>query len=163
MKRGIVELADIVIVINKADGDLAPAAARAVADYRHAIGLLRPIAGERADVVAVSALRGEGIDTVRALIERRAAALAASGALERRRAQQAQAALWREIGEGLIEALKEDADVARHLASARSRRRRPHPHPDRRRPRRPRAIPPRVADVIRRAQVEAGIELSLSV
>ncbi len=116
IKRGIVELADIVIV-TKADGDLAPAAARAVADYRHAIGLLRPTAGERADVVAVSALRGEGIDAVRALIERRAAALKASGALERRRAQQAQAALWREIGEGLIEALKEDADVARHLAA----------------------------------------------
>src|SRR5690606_38944762 len=32
IKRGIMELADV-IVVNKADGDLAPAASRAVADY----------------------------------------------------------------------------------------------------------------------------------
>ena len=41
IKRGIMELADLVVV-NKADGDLAPAAGRAVADYKNAIHLLRP-------------------------------------------------------------------------------------------------------------------------
>ena len=41
IKRGIVELADIVLV-NKADGELAATAGRTVADYRSALRLLRP-------------------------------------------------------------------------------------------------------------------------
>ena len=41
IKRGIVELADLV-VINKADGELLAAALRAQADYRAALQLLRP-------------------------------------------------------------------------------------------------------------------------
>ena len=41
IKRGIVELADLVVV-NKADGELLAAARRAQADYRAALQLLRP-------------------------------------------------------------------------------------------------------------------------
>ena len=41
VKRGIVELADVVVV-NKADGDLAAAAERSAADYANALHLLRP-------------------------------------------------------------------------------------------------------------------------
>jgi LAO/AO transport system kinase len=114
MKRGIVELADLIIV-TKADGDLAPAAARAVADYAHAIRLLRPAAEPGAAVLAVSALEGRGIDAVLDHIERRGAALGASGALAVRRAGQARAALWRELGEGLLDALKTDAALAQRL------------------------------------------------
>ncbi|PWC95248.1 methylmalonyl Co-A mutase-associated GTPase MeaB, partial [Azospirillum sp. TSO5] len=40
IKKGIVELADLVVV-NKADGDLAATARHTVADYRHALALLR--------------------------------------------------------------------------------------------------------------------------
>ncbi len=114
MKRGIVELADLVIV-TKADGDLEAASQRAVADYRHALHLLRPAAADGAEVLAVSALLGRGVDVVLDRVERRAAALAAAGTLAERRARQAQAALWREIGEGLTEALKGDAGVTRLL------------------------------------------------
>lgn len=110
IKRGIVELADLVIV-TKADGDLAPAAQRAVADYRHALRLLRSD-GAAPEVLAVSAHEGRGIDAVAAAVTRRAEAMAASGAVARRRRAQAQAALWAEIGEGLIEALRSDAAVA---------------------------------------------------
>lgn len=39
MKRGIVEMADLVVV-NKADGDLLPAARRMAADYTSALKLL---------------------------------------------------------------------------------------------------------------------------
>ena len=39
MKRGIVEMADL-IVVNKADGDLLPAARRMAADYTSALKLL---------------------------------------------------------------------------------------------------------------------------
>ena len=41
VKRGIMEMADVLIV-NKADGDLAAAATRTAADYSNALRLLRP-------------------------------------------------------------------------------------------------------------------------
>ncbi len=109
MKRGNLELADFVIV-TKCDGDLEPAARRAAADYGHALHLLRGAA--ETSVVAVSALMGQGIDTLAAALERRAQELAAAGVLAQRRARQAAAALWREIGAGLMDALRNDAAVA---------------------------------------------------
>ncbi|HKY65292.1 MAG TPA: methylmalonyl Co-A mutase-associated GTPase MeaB, partial [Acidimicrobiales bacterium] len=70
IKRGIMELADV-IVVNKADGDLLPAARRAVADHRHAVHLLRPKhPGWTVPVLAVSALHGTGIDEVWTEVER---------------------------------------------------------------------------------------------
>jgi LAO/AO transport system kinase len=64
IKRGIIELADV-IAVNKADGDLLPAAKRAVADQRHAVHLLRPKhPGWTVPVIAMSALHGTGVDDV---------------------------------------------------------------------------------------------------
>src|SRR3546814_2838316 len=64
IKKGIVELADAVIV-NKADGDLKPAADRAAAEYYAALGLLRaPNPEWRPPVLRCSALTGEGIAAV---------------------------------------------------------------------------------------------------
>ena len=114
IKKGIVELADL-LVVNKADGDLKAAALRAVADYRHAVRLLRPAAEGDAPVLAVSALERQGIDKVWQTVERELAAQRRSGARDRRRAAQAQAALWSEIGEGLIDLFKADARVAKRL------------------------------------------------
>src|SRR3546814_21023194 len=45
IKRGIVELADLVVV-NTADGDLAAQAGRTASDYAHALRLLRPTSAE---------------------------------------------------------------------------------------------------------------------
>jgi LAO/AO transport system kinase len=116
IKKGIVELADLLIV-NKADGDLEPAAMRAVADYRHAVRLLHPPSdATAAAVVAVSALERRGIEALWQSVAQRVAALQASGALQRRRAEQARAHLWSEIGEGLIELFKADPKVAARLA-----------------------------------------------
>src|SRR5579871_3227535 len=64
LKRGIIELADLVLV-NKADGDLAAHARRAAAEYANAVHLIRPAHAEwRVAVRAVSALTGDGIDRV---------------------------------------------------------------------------------------------------
>jgi len=41
IKRGIVELADLILV-NKADGEMLEAAGLTAADYQHALRLLRP-------------------------------------------------------------------------------------------------------------------------
>ncbi|HTZ76392.1 MAG TPA: methylmalonyl Co-A mutase-associated GTPase MeaB [Stellaceae bacterium] len=115
LKKGIVELADLILV-NKADGDLKAAASRAVADYRHALRLLRPPApGWTAEVHGVSALTREGLPEVWALVEKHRAVMAKSGELKRRRADQARAALWREIGEGLLDAFRASRSIAAKL------------------------------------------------
>ncbi|HEY5211375.1 MAG TPA: methylmalonyl Co-A mutase-associated GTPase MeaB [Stellaceae bacterium] len=116
IKKGIVELADLVIV-NKDDGDLAPAARRAVADYRHALRLLTPAAGADAvDALAVSSLEERGFDKVWGIAVARLDAARASGAFAARRRAQALAALWRDIGDGLMDLFRADETAARLLS-----------------------------------------------
>jgi LAO/AO transport system kinase len=113
IKRGIIELADLVLV-NKADGDLLPAARRAVADYRQALHLQRPKhPGWSPPVMAVSALHGTGIDEAWAEVEKLSAHLRASGALDALRSAQAAAWMWDEIRERLVESFRADEAVAR--------------------------------------------------
>jgi LAO/AO transport system kinase len=115
IKRGIVELADLLIV-NKADGDLEAAARRAVADYRQALALLRADGQRpRAEVVAISALERRGLDEVERILAERGKAMAANGDRQRRRGDQAKAALWAEVGEALLERLKDDARIKARL------------------------------------------------
>jgi LAO/AO transport system kinase len=115
IKRGIMELADLVVV-TKADGDLAPAAGRSVADYRNALGLLRPRWQHwRAEVLACSAATGSGIAEVWDALERFASALGDAGEISAHRAAQARNALWSELRSGLIDRLAADPEVAIRL------------------------------------------------
>ena len=121
MKRGIVELADLILV-NKSDGELAAAAGRTAADYRHALHLLRaPTPGWTPEVRQCSALSGAGIAEVWQTVERFRQALDADGQLQRRRSEQAKAALHQELSESLLAALRSDPDVARRLADLEKR------------------------------------------
>jgi GTPase len=118
LKRGTIELADL-ILINKADGTLLDHARRAAAEYANALHLIRPAVPEwQVAVRAVSALTGDGVDAVWDDVARFRAALAASGACawERRRAEQARAALWAEIGDGLVEHFRAAPAIAARLA-----------------------------------------------
>jgi len=116
IKRGIMELADV-IVVNKADGDLLPAAQRAVADYRHAVHLLRPKhPGWTVPVVTASALSGTGVDDAWAEVERFHAHLGEGDGLARLRAGQSVAWMWTEVRERLVESLRRDEHVAKRLA-----------------------------------------------
>jgi LAO/AO transport system kinase len=115
IKRGVVELADLILV-NKADGELAAAAHRSAADYASAVQLLRPPLQEwEVPVYAVSALEGIGIREVWDDVARFRAALEQSGAWSKRRAEQSRAALWSEIGDGLLERFRAAPAVARRL------------------------------------------------
>jgi LAO/AO transport system kinase len=117
IKRGVVELADLVLV-NKADGELATAARRSAADYASAMRLLRPPLPEwQVPVRTVSALEGTGIKEVWDDVARFRAALEQSGAWSRRRAEQARAALWSEIGDSLLEHFRSAPAVARRVAA----------------------------------------------
>jgi len=115
IKRGIIELADLILV-NKADGDLADHAQRAAAEYANALRLIRPAHAEWGVAVrAVSALTGTGIGTVWDDVARFHAALEASGAWGRRRAGQARAALWAEIGDALLARFRAAPAIAQRL------------------------------------------------
>ena len=117
IKRGVVELADLVL-INKADGELAAAARRSAADYASAMRLLRPPLPEwQVPVRAVSALEGTGIKEVWDDVASFRAALEQSGAWSRRRAEQARAALWSEIGDSLLEHFRAAPAVGPRLAA----------------------------------------------
>src|SRR5215831_6237277 len=117
IKRGVVELADLVLV-NKADGELAAAAHRAAADYASAMGLIRPRCSEwQVPVRAISALEGIGIREVWDDVARFRAALEQTGAWSRRRAEQARAALWSEIGDSLLDHFRAAPGVAERLAA----------------------------------------------
>src|SRR5262245_50358875 len=89
VKRGIVELADIVVV-NKADGPLADVARHTAADYSHALHFVRPQTDVwEPKVLTASALEGEGIADVWSTVEEYISAARHAGEFERRRAEQA--------------------------------------------------------------------------
>ena len=115
IKRGIMELADL-IVVNKADGDLIPAARRAQIEYKTALHLMRPKnAAWTPHVLLASALKGEGLAEVWRAAQDHHEALLGAGELDRLRAGQARAWMWTEIREGLFAALKADEGAARLL------------------------------------------------
>jgi LAO/AO transport system kinase len=117
IKRGVVELADLV-VINKADGELLAAARRAQADYRAALQLLRPPTPVWApEVLACSALHEDGIDAVWQAVARQRQALEDSGELAAKRARQVGSWLWAEVQAALADALRADPATADLLAS----------------------------------------------
>jgi LAO/AO transport system kinase len=115
IKRGIMELADLVL-INKADGELLAAARRAAADYRNALRLLQPRSPDwQVPVAMCSALTGDGIADAWQTILDYQQALSASGEIERRRARQSCAWLWQETADNLLAQLKSDPDIRRRL------------------------------------------------
>jgi len=115
IKRGIMELADLVLV-NKADGNLEALAKRSVQDYRNALALLHPRSpGWKVEVQTCSALTGAGIEDVWQTIERYRAACESGGVLAERRAEQARSWMWAELQDELIADLKDDPEVSQRL------------------------------------------------
>ena len=115
IKRGIVELADLVLV-NKADGALAAHAERTAAEYANALRLLRPRSPHwKVPVRTCSALTGSGVADVWSQVEKYRASMLDSGEVSARRAQQLRSWLWSEVSAELIDALKADADIKRRL------------------------------------------------
>jgi LAO/AO transport system kinase len=107
LKKGILEIADLILV-NKADGDLAAAAERAVGEYGAALHLLRAASPHwTTEIMAVSAMEGRNIDGAWDAIGRFRKAMGEAGAIAARREEQARVALWSELGEGLMAQLRQ--------------------------------------------------------
>ena len=106
IKRGIMELADLVLV-NKADGDQANLASQTVSDYRAALHFMQARTPSwTPQVEACSALNNTNIETAWSVVTECRQALVASGELTTLRAQQARAWMWAETAEMLIAGLK---------------------------------------------------------
>lgn len=102
IKKGIVELADLVIV-NKADGDLFTQAKRVRSDYSAALRMLHPPTSHwQPKVITCSALKNEGIDTIWDAATSFEAIMQDSGELEKKRSLQAVSWMWKEIKETLL-------------------------------------------------------------
>jgi LAO/AO transport system kinase len=115
IKRGIMELADL-ILINKADGERVAAARRSVADYRNALQLMQPRSRHwQVPVEMCSARNGDGIAETWQIILDYQRALSTSGEIGQRRAAQARSWLWQETTNRLLNLLKTHPEVRRHL------------------------------------------------
>ena len=117
IKRGAMELADVVI-ITKADGDLAQAATRALADYRAALSLIRPKhPGIAVEIFKTSAMTGEGIAEVWSAVQQIWTHMSGKGILQGLRHEQARAWFWNEVRAVLAEAIETDPDIGRHATA----------------------------------------------
>jgi len=115
VKRGIMEIADLILV-NKADGDLAAAANRTCADYAGALNLLRrrpqdpdgfPCAR------AVSAVTGTGLEAAWTDMQALADWRRSEGHWDARRHAQARHWFEEEVRHGLLAQLRDGAAAAR--------------------------------------------------
>jgi len=115
IKRGIMELADLILV-NKADDEMQALAGRSAAEYRNALRLLHPRSVNwKVEVQTCSARDGIGIKEAWDTVLKHRAVLESSGQLMDRRAAQAGDWLWSEVSDSLIAALQNDAEVRKHI------------------------------------------------
>ena len=118
LKKGIVELADM-IAVNKADGDNIARAKLAAGDYRAALNILVPhSASWMPPVITYSALTGNGIDELWKNVIAHRDAMTASGELAQRRREQQVKWMWSMLEERLTARLRGDPAVRPKLRAA---------------------------------------------
>ena len=118
LKKGIVELADM-IAVNKADGDNIARARIAAAEYRAALNILKPQSETWSPpVVTYSALTGDGIAELWAQVVAHKEKMGATGELAARRREQQVKWMWTMLEERLTARLRSDPAVRGKLKAA---------------------------------------------
>ena len=108
LKKGVVELADL-IAVNKADGDNLVGAKAAAAEYRAALHILSPRSPNwTPPVLTYSALTGDGVAALWANVLDHRVKLTASGELASRRGEQQVKWMWSMLEERLFAPLRSD-------------------------------------------------------
>ena len=119
IKRGLFEVTDI-LVVNKADGDLAAAARRSVADYAAALRLLHPAhsgeSGWEPPVLAASAIGGVGLAELWTQVKAHAEMLRQAGRWSERRGNQRVRWMWHLAEQQTMAALRSSPPVRAALA-----------------------------------------------
>lgn len=114
VKKGIVEVADI-IMINKADGNLMPAARNTAADYRSAMTFMRHKHDKwlTPPVVLASSRTGEGISQVWHEISQYRSIMMEGGDLAEKRRQQSRYWMWKNLLNLVSERTRTDPELRR--------------------------------------------------
>ncbi len=115
IKRGIVELADLIIV-NKADGDTTALAQRTAGDYRNALHFLHPRSENwQVPVESYSALDAGKTPDIWNIVCKFRDTVTQSGEFDEQRAAQARSWMWAEVTDTLLDTLKQDKAIAAQL------------------------------------------------
>ena len=115
IKKGILELADM-IAVNKADAGGPGRAAAAAADYRAALHILTPASATWSPpVLTVSGLTGDGLDELWAKVLDHRARFEATGELAKKRRDQDTRWMWALVHERLHERLTHDTAVRQRV------------------------------------------------
>jgi LAO/AO transport system kinase len=118
LKKGIVELADM-IAVNKADGDNIARAKIAAGDYRAALNILQPHSPSwTPPVITYSALTGAGISELWKNVTAHRDTMTATGELAKRRRAQQVKWMWSMLEERLTARLRGDPAVRSKLRAA---------------------------------------------
>ena len=115
IKRGILELADL-LVVTKADGDALAAAGRTCQQHANALHLIPPkIPVWTPKAMTCSALTGESVDTIWNVAEAFRDGLTAAGLWDDRRREQRVRWMWRALEDGVRDAVHLDPAVRARL------------------------------------------------
>nr|XP_048306214.1 methylmalonic aciduria type A protein, mitochondrial isoform X2 [Myodes glareolus] len=115
IKRGIIEMADLVVV-TKSDGDLVVPARRIQAEYVSALKLLRRRSGVwRPKVIRISARSGEGISEMWDTMREFQRVMLASGELATKRQKQQKVWMWNLIQENILEHFKTHPSIREQI------------------------------------------------
>jgi LAO/AO transport system kinase len=115
LKKGVIELADM-IAVNKADGDNVARATAAAAEYRGALHILTPRSPHWAPpVVTYSALTGDGVAALWTQVLAHRERLCAAGEFAARRREQQVKWMWAMLDERLFARVKSDPAVKSRL------------------------------------------------
>ena len=116
IKRGIMELADI-LLINKADDDLISLAERAKSEYQSALQVLHSshTSDWNVDVMTCSSRDGTGLDDVWRSVKRHSNMLKDSGQLNKLRSTQATEWMWTEVKDSIFESLQAHPEVCNQI------------------------------------------------
>ena len=111
IKRGVMELADLVVV-TKADGKLTEVAAKTQLDYCAALSLIQKRASKiHPQVLSCSAHESKGMEDIWAIITQYYKTSLNAGEFEDKRDKQKVAWMWQEIQEQLINELKNNKEI----------------------------------------------------
>jgi len=115
IKKGVVELADM-IAVNKADGDNLKRAKAAAAEYRAALHILKsPSPHWSPPVLTYSALTGDGVAALWKTVGEYREKMTAAGEIESRRRQQQVKWMWAMLEDRLHERLRSDPSLKTKL------------------------------------------------
>jgi len=115
IKRGILELADL-LVVTKADGDRIEAARRTRQQHANALHLIPPkVSVWTPETMTCSAVTGEQVDAIWTAAERYRDALQAAGLWQDRRREQRVRWMWRALEDGVRDAVHADETVRAKL------------------------------------------------